>query len=157
MWNYTYTDELYHHGIKGMKWGVRRYQKKDGSLTPAGKKRYKPYAVDGDGMYTKSKGAPKYDLPKGKSSRIVERIKELNDILSTKKDVRKSKTVNDGESFIEHLLNYHTVDHGKSKMTKRDERILREQGKNPEEYEKIITIAGEEYVKKNDKRPNVIY
>lgn len=32
--------ELYHHGIKGMRWGVRRYQNKDGSLTPAGKKRY---------------------------------------------------------------------------------------------------------------------
>jgi hypothetical protein len=31
---------LYHHGIKGMKWGVRRFRKKDGSLTPAGKKRY---------------------------------------------------------------------------------------------------------------------
>lgn len=32
--------ELYHSGIKGMRWGVRRYQNKDGSLTPAGKKRY---------------------------------------------------------------------------------------------------------------------
>lgn len=31
--------ELYHHGVKGQKWGVRRYQNKDGSLTPAGKKR----------------------------------------------------------------------------------------------------------------------
>lgn len=32
-------NSIYHHGIKGMKWGVRRYQNKDGSLTPAGKKR----------------------------------------------------------------------------------------------------------------------
>ena len=33
-------DNLQHHGIKGQKWGVRRFQKKDGSLTPAGKERY---------------------------------------------------------------------------------------------------------------------
>ena len=33
-------NELYHHGIKGMKWGVRRYQNLDGSLTNAGRKKY---------------------------------------------------------------------------------------------------------------------
>lgn len=39
--NYILTPdgELYHYGVKGQKWGVRRYQNKDGSLTPAGKKR----------------------------------------------------------------------------------------------------------------------
>lgn len=31
---------LQHHGVKGMKWGVRRFENKDGSLTAAGKKRY---------------------------------------------------------------------------------------------------------------------
>lgn len=34
------SDELRHHGIKGQKWGVRRFQNKNGSLTAAGKKRY---------------------------------------------------------------------------------------------------------------------
>ena len=44
IWQYNYgpmrSDELYHHGVKGQKWGVRRYQNEDGSLTPAGKVRY---------------------------------------------------------------------------------------------------------------------
>lgn len=39
--NYIITNgELYHHGVKGQKWGRRRYQNEDGSLTPAGQKRY---------------------------------------------------------------------------------------------------------------------
>lgn len=36
----TSNGELYHWGVKGQKWGVRRYQNKDGSLTAAGRKRY---------------------------------------------------------------------------------------------------------------------
>ena len=59
MWNYNY-DELYHHGIKGQRWGVRRFQNEDGSLTPAGEKRY---GVDGDGDNTpKVKKKSKYRL-----------------------------------------------------------------------------------------------
>lgn len=44
-WQYNYSTELYHHGIKGMRWGIRRFQKKNGQLTSAGKKRYD----EGDG------------------------------------------------------------------------------------------------------------
>lgn len=37
---YPVSDALYHHGIKGQRWGIRRYQNMDGSLTAAGRERY---------------------------------------------------------------------------------------------------------------------
>lgn len=36
----VYSDELCHYGIRGMRWGIRRYQNPDGSLTTAGRNRY---------------------------------------------------------------------------------------------------------------------
>ena len=43
---YTYgSNELYHYGVKGMRWGVRRYQNEDGSLTDKGRKRYIDYST----------------------------------------------------------------------------------------------------------------
>lgn len=47
--------ELAHHGIKGMKWGVRRFQNEDGSLTNAGRTRYS----DGEGAVAQRKSTAK--------------------------------------------------------------------------------------------------
>lgn len=69
------TDELYHHGILGMHWGIRRYQNKDGSLTAEGIKRYR----------TDLKFKTKYDKQTAKrdadrAERIkTKSIKELSD------------------------------------------------------------------------------
>lgn len=40
----TYSSELYHYGVKGMRWGIRRYQNIDGSYTESGKRRHDRYA-----------------------------------------------------------------------------------------------------------------
>lgn len=39
-------NEMYHHGIKGQRWGIRRYQNRDGTLTPLGKRRYMDKEID---------------------------------------------------------------------------------------------------------------
>lgn len=58
---YHPNQELYHYGIKGQKWGVRRFQKKDGTLTSEGKKRYSD-EIDSEPNKTTTKSHKKYHI-----------------------------------------------------------------------------------------------
>lgn len=61
MWKYNHDDELCHYGVKGQKWGIRRYQNPDGTLTAAGKKRAKQeYRSDNKKAFELGKNATIY-------------------------------------------------------------------------------------------------
>lgn len=64
---YQYPDYLMHHGILGQRWGIRRYQNEDGSLTLAGKKRY-------DSPETTKRSADEKTFGKYGAARIKDRI-----------------------------------------------------------------------------------
>ena len=66
MWKVIREDELYHHGIKGQKWGVRRFQNPDGTLTSAGRKRY----GDGNSRDASSDSGKKKGLTEGQKKAL---------------------------------------------------------------------------------------
>ena len=75
-------NELYHHGVIGMKWGVRRYQNKDGSLTPAGRIR--------QGKTTTIKNKPKV---KNNKDALYNKKEKSN----RKKDLKNRRILSDAD------------------------------------------------------------
>lgn len=85
-----YQNELYHHGIKGMKWGVRRYQNFDGSYTREGLKRYR----DSENTYNKRKAAYKAIRKNRAASRVnkkLAKVKLQESELNLKKNYKQLK------------------------------------------------------------------
>ena len=119
------ADELKHYGIKGMKWGVRRFQNSDGSLTADGKKRYSgdnlkdiqkqvnqgKNVVDGV-KKTRTKAAEKRTEKKIKDDLSQMSDKELRDIVNRLNmeerymQVMKSRDVQVGKSKADKILDY---------------------------------------------------
>lgn len=95
MWNYNYTleslfsSEIYHHGIKGQRWGIRRYQRPDGSLTPDGKKRYRKDVKNAEQLRRHTAAAKKIIKKSGQMATLDK--KDYDEALNNyNKEMRKS-------------------------------------------------------------------
>ena len=76
----SYRDDiLYHYGVPGMRWGVRRYQNKDGTLTPKGKQRYKDVDSKWDVYSKKNAFYDKANASLGRNNAITKRGKHVKD------------------------------------------------------------------------------
>ena len=105
MWNYNQTpsgDELMHYGILGMKWGVRRYQNKNGSLTAAGKKRLKKTNQDDDNTSDDYKKARSKSTKEMSDVELQAAIKRLQ-MEKQYKDLNPP-TVSRGKKVTEYVL-----------------------------------------------------
>lgn len=80
---YNSSDELAHWGVRGMRWGVRRYQNKDGSLTAAGRRRIKAETdkLRAEEQVLKNRRATKakFDRLAARRKSVEEQKKELDD------------------------------------------------------------------------------
>ena len=95
-------NELYHYGIHGMRWGIRRYQNKDGTLTAAGQKRYRKELArlknEEIVLKNRKKAAAKFEKLNSKRKELDDMRDELSGKRSKKvENIDKPKELSDQE------------------------------------------------------------
>lgn len=93
-----YSDELNHYGVLGQKWGVRRYQNIDGTLTPEGKKKYRSVESVGNGLYLAKEKPHLLSKALGK---ISPKIKSEQDKTTFSDILFDGKKVGEIETYLE--------------------------------------------------------
>lgn len=90
------ADILVHYGIKGMKWGVRRYQNKDGSLTSAGKTRER----------TKNEKRERSERSKNRRTASLEELTKQISRLETEKKLKSltNEDIRPGRTMVAKIL-----------------------------------------------------
>lgn len=99
----SYNDDLYHWGIKGMKWGIRRFQNKNGTLTALGKKRKKSESKADDAEAKKTSGSKSVkDMSDQELREQTARLNLERQYLDAKNNVDRlnPKQVSKGEQFV---------------------------------------------------------
>lgn len=101
MWQYQHTDELYHHGIPGMKWFRRRFQNKDGSLTPAGRERYNKSSKSVIKSFSNKRKRKKVrDYTNDELKAMTNRLNLESSYIEA---VKRRKQLSNGEKFIKEI------------------------------------------------------
>ena len=103
-----YSDELYHHGIKGQKWGLRRFQNEDGTLTALGKIHYGAQKA-GQAVGNAAKKVAKYEVDKFKRRHPWTMTNEELDAATVKAkkvaELRNQREIARGKTFLGKLSN----------------------------------------------------
>lgn len=122
MWKYNYTDELYHHGVKGQRWGIRRYQYKDGSLTPAGRRRVNKLKEE----YTSLTGKRLIKKPTPKAATKTSNNSSKKEVKDMTNDELRIMTerLNAEKNYIDAVNNRNSVSNPTSKGKKLVNKIL---------------------------------